>query len=619
MSSVIHRFLNVLSCAVIVSITVALPAGQGRGLGRTQPGSPGRKALGGISAPVPGALNSAAAVEALGGELGRRVRERGGSPEEYAALLAGDQSAWISAEGQLMFIDVVDHDLDADGNPVPEDVPIPTGPAPTPLSLLPNGLPVHHSKPGAPWTIYLDFDGEALFSSNEWRIFNRAITGFTIDADTSTFNVNEQAVISRLWGRVAEDWASFDVNVTTERPGAIGPTVLWSIVGKSPSEVGFPSFVGGVSLFNLGYQPFGLQTPTFTFWQPFGATDHSTIADVITQENGHMFGLLHDGLVAGGLIEYYGGHGTGPTSWGPVMGAPLARNVTQWSRGEYPGAINAPLGWNPYGPQDDIAIIARKLGFRADDFADTIADAGPLAQPTAGFITSTTDVDVFALPLANEVHIEITPFRAGELTDGGNLDVAADILNAAGDVVATVDDVNETAASLTADLPSTPHFLRVRPSFDPANYPAYASLGGYTVSGTFVRSVKLVDFQEPLNTSMLTAGRTIPLDAHGGPHHPREVHADRPCCRRARAAAAQPPWHRPDGDVVQRPDAGPSALQPEDPRRAGGWVVLDRGAVPEHGRRVDHGHAGQRQHREPAAGRRRLTDYRASFGAFIRR
>jgi hypothetical protein len=512
MSPVVRWSLTLLSCAAVVSLTVALPAGQGRGLGKAQPGSPGRKARSDIAAPMPGALHGSAAVEALGGELGRRVRERGGAPEQYAALLAGDESAWISAAGQLMFVDVVHHDLDADGHPIPDEVATPTGPAPTPLSVLPNGLPVHHSKPGAPWTLYVDFDGESPVSINDWQIYNRTITALTIDADTSTFNADEQAIISRTWGRVAEDWAPFNVDVTTERPASIGPTVLWSIVGKSPSELGFPPYVGGVAQFNLGYMPFGLDTATFTFWEAFGATDHSTIADVITQESGHMFGLLHDGIVAptGGFIEYYGGHGSGPTSWGPVMGAPLARHVTQWSRGEYPGAVNPYYG-SAYPAQDDIAIIAGKLGFRADDFADTISSAGPLAQPTTGFITSTTDVDVFALPLANDVHIEITPFRAGELTDGGNLDVAADILNAAGAIVATVDDVTETAAALTADLPLTQHFLRVRPSFDPANYPAYASLGTYTVSGTFVRTVKLAAVQEPLSTSVLTPGRTIPV------------------------------------------------------------------------------------------------------------
>ena len=81
---------------------------------------------------------------------------------------------------------------------------------------------------------------------------------------------------------------------------------------------------------------------------------------------------------------------------------------------------------------------------------------------------------MFALPRASDVRIEITPFRAGEFTDGGNLDVAADIINSAGIVVASVDDVHETAATLSAILPPGQHYLRVRPS-DSENYPVYGS------------------------------------------------------------------------------------------------------------------------------------------------
>lgn len=507
MSFAVRRSFTLLCCAIFVGLTVASAAGQGRGLGRAEPGSPGRKARGDIAPPVPGALNGPAAVEALNGDLGQRVREQGGSPEDYAALLAADASAWISSEGQLMFVDVAEHE-EGPGDPVPDEPPTPTGPAPAPLFLLPNGMPVHHSKPGAPWTIYLDFDGETGFRSSAWGMNARNTLGLTTDADFLNFNADEQAIISRTWGRVAEDWAPFDVDVTTRRPISIDSTVLWSIVGRNPGDFGFSNGVAGASLFRLGYVPFGLQTPTFTFWHPLGVTDHSTIADVITQEAGHMFGLVHDGLDNG--VEYYSGHGTGATSWGPVMGAPVARSVTQWSRNEYPGG-SPRLNGQPFSMQDDIAIIAGKLGFRADDIGDTVAGAGPLAQPAAGVITSTTDVDVFALPIANEIHIEITPFRAGELTDGGNLDVAADILNAAGVVVASVDDLLETAASITVDLPSTPHFLRVRPSFDPANYTAYGSLGNYTVTGTFVRTVKMTGFQEPVTSSVLRPGRTVPV------------------------------------------------------------------------------------------------------------
>ncbi len=322
---------------------------------------------------------------------------------------------------------------------------------------------------------------------------------------------------SRTWGRVAEDFAPFDVDVTTEEPAVFGSRLLWSIVGRHPSEIGLGPGVGGISGFSLCYMPFGLNTPTFTFWGVWGATNHSDIADTITQENGHMFGLLHDGLRLsnGDIVEYYSGHGGGATSWGPVMGAPDHRNVTQWSRGEYAGAVNPDYcafggPCSVYPLQDDIAIIAGKLGFRADDVGDTIATALPLALPTTAYSTSSADVDVFALPRATDVRIEITPFRAGELEDGGNLDVAADIVNSAGLVVASVDDLDETAATIAAILPAGQHYLRVKPSFNPVNYPIYDSLGQYTVMGTFTNVVRFTGFDAPLPADVMTPGRTVP-------------------------------------------------------------------------------------------------------------
>jgi hypothetical protein len=491
--------------------------GRGRGPGRMEPGGQGRKAVrGGVPAEL-GARNGTEAIDALRGDLGQKVRDRGQDPAHYAALMAADESLWIDDEGQLMFVDAIEHDdTPGPGDPPDEEPQTPTGPPPQPISVLANGMPIHHSKPGAAWTIYLDLDGETV-NSNVWRIFNRRTRGLTIDADALTFNVEEQAVISRIWGRVAEDWAPFDVDVTTERPAVINFSVLWSIVAERPQDLNFFSGVGGVSLFCLCYMPFGLQTPTFTFWEPWGATDHSTIADVITQENGHMLGLLHDGIINpncfGGFCEYYEGHGSGSTSWGPVMGAPNRRHVTQWSRGEYAGATHgSQFGLPANSPQqDDIAIIAGKLGFRADDAGDTTSTALPLSLPTTGYITATTDVDVFALPRANDVRIVVTPFRAGELEDGGNLDVAAEILNSAGVVVASVDDRDETAATLSAILPPGQHYLRVKPSFSPVNYPIYDSLGQYTITGTFTNVVRLTGFDAPLPTDLMTPGRMIPV------------------------------------------------------------------------------------------------------------
>ncbi len=511
------RALSLALClAVPLAATVEPAAAQGRSFGQAQPGSKGRKVRRDREPPRPGALHGTAAVDALRGSLGQRVRELGGNLETVAAALTGDGSLWISAEGQLMFVDAIGEDAADDGSASPAAPLAPAAPPPPPTAVLPNGMPIHHSKSGAAFTMYLDFDGEVV-RSQFWGINARSTQGLTIDADAFTFNAEEQAVISRTWGRVAEDWAPFDIDVTTERPAVIGSTVLWSIIGRAPADLGFSSGIGGISLFSLGYMPFGLQTPIFTFWAPHGATNHADIADTISHEAGHMQGLLHDGVILpdGSIAEYYTGHGTGPTSWGPVMGSPAGRQVTQWSQGGYPGSVN-PLCVSPgqcptYGAQDDIAIIGARLGFRADDLTDAVASALPLTFPAVGYITSTADTDVFVLPPAGQIRLEITPFRAGELTDGGNLDVAADIVNAAGLVVAHADDLDQTTATLTATLGAGVHYLRIRPSFSPDNYPAYGSLGEYTVTGTFTSSVLIAAFQSPLPAQTLNAGRTIPV------------------------------------------------------------------------------------------------------------
>ncbi|WP_305803521.1 hypothetical protein, partial [Thiolapillus sp.] len=60
--------------------------------------------------------------------------------------------------------------------------------------------------------------------------------------------------------------------------------------------------------------------------------------------------MSHDGTSSAG---YYSGHGDGFVSWAPIMGVGYYKNVTQWSKGEYPDASQV---------QDDLAIIDGKLG-----------------------------------------------------------------------------------------------------------------------------------------------------------------------------------------------------------------------------------------------------------------
>lgn len=79
-----------------------------------------------------------------------------------------------------------------------------------------------HSNPGSNFTIYLDFDGgitEGTGWNNSTGIPTLIDIAYNWDGDSSTFNSSELSQIREIWKLVAEDFAPFDVNVTTEDPG----------------------------------------------------------------------------------------------------------------------------------------------------------------------------------------------------------------------------------------------------------------------------------------------------------------------------------------------------------------------------------------------------------------
>ncbi len=81
--------------------------------------------------------------------------------------------------------------------------------------------------PGCPNVIYLNFLG-GIVTGTYW---NNAALGPIFD--TRPFNMDgkpglsssEQAAISSIWARIAEDYVPFNVDVTTERPAAFTTTV----------------------------------------------------------------------------------------------------------------------------------------------------------------------------------------------------------------------------------------------------------------------------------------------------------------------------------------------------------------------------------------------------------
>ncbi|WP_105566725.1 Ig-like domain-containing protein [Microbacterium halophytorum] len=239
-----------------------------------------------------------------------------------------------------------DHDHSeelAEGTNLPK---APEGGAPIP------GNPTEGSRPGAPVTVYLDFDGETLEGTN-WNDHSGSET-----LDFAPLKADDAAFQEQVWKGVAEDYAPFNVNVTTTRPSddALYKTseddneyASHVIITSSYSET-LPDAANTSGLAWVGGTGSDYLTGALVF--PTGASETGDPADAAakdvaftaTHESGHNFGLSHHGFDA---EEYYVPEGG---LWGPIMGAPYNNPISQWSDGSYAGASNP--------EQDDLAVIS---------------------------------------------------------------------------------------------------------------------------------------------------------------------------------------------------------------------------------------------------------------------
>ena len=230
-----------------------------------------------------------------------------------------------------------------------------------------------HSNASATKKIFLDFTGYTT-SGTYWNSsFNGGADIVTAAYDfdgNASFSDTELSRIQRIWQRVAEDFAPFDVDVTTADPGAEdlrnsgGADDEWGIrvvIGGNGSWYGS---AGGVAY--LRSFTWSTDTPVFVFENNLGNGHERYTAEAISHEVGHALGLSHDGTSS---VGYYTGHGSGETGWAPIMGVGYYEQLTQWSQGEYNDADNS---------QDDLSIITSNNGFgyRSDDHG---SDAGSAA------------------------------------------------------------------------------------------------------------------------------------------------------------------------------------------------------------------------------------------------
>jgi hypothetical protein len=140
------------------------------------------------------------------------------------------------------------------------------------------GLPIFHSKPGASNKIFLDFDGHVHPGNEGWSAFTAKPfdpSGNDSPAMSPTFTSAEKTAITLIWQRIAEDFAPFNVDVTTEEPTFTNKVCHCLITHTSAHSGSMPAKDAGgvayVDIFGSSYNP--AYSPALVYYNNLGSQE----------------------------------------------------------------------------------------------------------------------------------------------------------------------------------------------------------------------------------------------------------------------------------------------------------------------------------------------------------
>lgn len=333
-------------------------------------------------------------------------------------------------------------------------------------------VPKLHSSAAAA-KLFLDFDGH---DEAAWGTYQKVHTpAFTMDSNLKSFSNTELAAINEIWARVAEDFAPFNIDVTTVDPGsyARGRVAIIAIGGdysdwyqqESGGVAYVAGFTGDYAGSNVGY----------VFSRTLG-NQANWVADAASHEAGHLFGLNHQAEWSGNtLVDGY-------RSGNALMGVSYDAERSTWDNGTPDTSSRV--------TQDEMAIIAgpdNGFGLRADDYGDTPATAAALTfngngVTINGLIGQTNDWDIWKFTTTGGLFT----FELSGAAYGGNLDGVLELWN--GDSVVAADESPTTlGAKVDATLPAGTYYLLAHGKGD------YGDVGTYTITGTYAAAVPKAD------------------------------------------------------------------------------------------------------------------------------
>ena len=450
-----------------------------------------------------GPNKSRPAYEGSDDDKGRAAQEAEVEVESFKKASRSDKHMRLDATGRAHY--------------VCQALPAQVGPDTTPYTstaLYPLSQTfLLHSRQGAAKVIYLDFKGHVT-SGTSWNTTYAAgadITtpAFDTDGSPTTFSSSEQAVIQEVWKRVSEDYATWDVDVTTEDPTleAIRRT------SSSDSKYGVRCVIGGSSNQWLGAAAGGVayvgsfgktvsatstpnDVPAFIFPIELG-NNAKYIAEAASHEVGHTFGLYHSSQTNGN--EYYAGH----SDWAPIMGVGYYKNVVQWTKGDYPLSNNT---------QDQISLISQRVARLVDEHGNTAATASVVTGETlvaGGVISDRTDTDWFKMS-AGQGTVNISGLAA---SPSANLKLSLSLVDEAGNVLATGSSSGMNS-NLSVPVLGGNYYIvvdGVGTGDALTAYTDYSSIGRFSLSGSWTAATVTNTAPVALTTGTTPTSGTAPL------------------------------------------------------------------------------------------------------------
>ena len=424
------------------------------------------------------------AIDRLGARLPDVANWYGKSVEALRNQLLSDRDVRIDNMGRMFVVEEMRAPLQ--GTPYSSQGNVMDGQ----LSSLDQTF-LMHSRPGANRTIYLDFNG-ATITNSAWNSNGNTInaTPYDIDGVPGSFSDTELQRIQYIWQRVAEDYAPFDVDVTTEAPTPdrltrtdTSDTVFGTTVVITNNSGVYSCSCGGVAYVGVFNSTSEKYKPALVFYNMLGNGDEKAVAEAISHEAGHNMGLSHDGTSGTSGNAYYSGQGSDPvTGWAPIMGVGYYKPLVQFSKGEYANANNT---------EDDFAVMqSYGLPLRADDYGNTPAAATPFpgngSGTIDGVIEKAGDADVFSISASGgSFSASLSP-----ATRSPDADLVLTLLDGSGAVLATSNPQSALNAAITFTLPATgTYYIMVQGTGEgnPAvsGYSAYGSVGNYRVAAGY--------------------------------------------------------------------------------------------------------------------------------------